>query len=352
MDDAPAPASTRARAGKARAPLALSMGDPCGIGPELALMAWRDRRPGGAPFFVLADPGHMARLAEALAFDVPVEACAPDEARAVFARALPIVPLRARIDGRPGAPTLGDAQGAIEAIERGAELVHAGAAGALVTNPISKDSLYKAGFRHPGHTEFLGELAQRHWGVASLPVMMLWSPLLAVVPVTIHVSLRQALAELTRDKIVETGLIAAGDLKRRFGVAAPRLAIAGLNPHAGENGAMGTEERDYIAAAVEDLRRAGVDARGPLPPDTMFHAEARARYDAAICMYHDQALIPIKTLAFDSAVNVTLGLPFVRTSPDHGTAYDIAGKGVASPASLVAALDLATRLTRAKAGAS
>jgi len=315
-------------------------------------MAWRDRKPDDQPFFVLADPDHMARLAKALAFDAPIQSCAAGESLQIFRRALPIVPLRTRIDGKPGAPTLADAKGAIEAIERGAELTHAGAAAALVTNPISKDSLYKAGFKHPGHTEFLGELSMRFWGADVLPVMMLWSPLLAVVPVTIHVSLRQSLQDLTREKIVATARIAAHDLKARFGLAAPRLAIAGLNPHAGENGAMGTEERDFIAAAVDDLRREGIDARGPLPPDTMFHSEARARYDAAICMYHDQALIPIKTLAFDSAVNVTLGLPFVRTSPDHGTAYDIAGKGVASPASLIAALQLATRLAGAKAGAS
>jgi 4-hydroxythreonine-4-phosphate dehydrogenase len=333
------------------APLAISQGDPSGIGPEIALMAWLRRRPDDTPFFVLGDPDHLHRLAGSLGLAVPVESCSPETAADTFGRALPVVGLTRPVDGRPGQPSADDAAATIEAIERGTGYVHDGRASAIVTNPISKDVLYRAGFRHPGHTEFLGELTQRFWGVEATPVMMLWSPVLAVVPVTIHISIARVLSELTRELIVKTALVTAQDLRERFGIASPRLAISGLNPHAGENGAMGSEEKDFIRAAVDDLASRGIDARGPLPADTMFHAKARARYDAAICMYHDQALIPIKTLAFDSAVNTTLGLPFIRTSPDHGTAYDIAGKGIADPASLIASLDLATKLVRASGGA-
>ncbi len=204
--------------------------------------------------------------------------------------------------------------------------------------------LYRSGFAEPGHTEFLAKLATRATGNAVQPVMMLWSPELAVVPVTIHLPLARGARRARADLIVETGRIIARDLAARFGIARPRLAVAGLNPHAGEDGAMGEEDIAIVRPAVERLRAEGIAARGPLPADTLFHAAARASYDAALCMYHDQALIPIKTLAFDHAVNVTLGLPFVRTSPDHGTAFDIAGTGRADPASLIAALRLAARL--------
>jgi 4-hydroxythreonine-4-phosphate dehydrogenase len=218
-----------------------------------------------------------------------------------------------------------------------------------VTNPVAKAVLYRTGFAEPGHTEFLARLAQEATGRAAHPVMMLWSPELAVVPVTIHLPVREVPQRLTIELIAETGRIVAHDLRARFGIARPRLALAGLNPHAGEEGALGAEDAAVVAPAVERLRREGIDARGPLPADTMFHAAARRSYDAALAMYHDQALIPIKTLAFDHAVNVTLGLPFVRTSPDHGTAFDIAGTGRADPASLVAALRLAARLVAADA---
>ncbi|MDB5570352.1 MAG: 4-hydroxythreonine-4-phosphate dehydrogenase PdxA [Hyphomicrobiales bacterium] len=332
-------------------PLALSQGDPSGIGPEIALMAWMRRTPGDRPFFVLGDPDHLRRVAASIGLNAPVAAVGPQDAAGAFAAALPVVPLANKVDGRPGAPSPADAAATIEAIERGVSLVREGRAHALVTNPISKDNLYKAGFKHPGHTEFLGELALRDYGVEARPVMLLWSPQLAVVPATIHVALSRVLSDLTEDLLVETGRIVARDLASRFGIAQPRLAFAGLNPHAGENGSMGREDIDIIAPAVARLAAEGVLARGPLPADTMFHAAARARYDVAICMYHDQALIPIKTLAFDSAVNVTLGLPFIRTSPDHGTAYDIAGSGKADPASLIAALHLAARLANADAGA-
>jgi 4-hydroxythreonine-4-phosphate dehydrogenase len=221
--------------------------------------------------------------------------------------------------------------------------VIAGRAAAVVTNPIAKNVLYRAGFRHPGHTEFLAELASRS-GQPPQPVMLLWSPALAVVPVTIHLSVRDALARLSCELIVSTARIVVADLKRRFGIARPRLAISGLNPHAGEDGSLGVEEQTVIAPAIKILRGDGFDVRGPLPADTMFHDAARKTYDCAICMYHDQALIPVKTLAFDDAVNVTLGLPFIRTSPDHGTAFDIAGTGRANPSSLIAALRLAARM--------
>ena len=327
-----------------RAALAVTQGDPSGVGVEITLKAWARRGPDAAPFFLLADPDHVARVALSLGLPVPVKSVDPREAAAIFDTALPVVPLAARVRGVPGAPDAADAPATLEAIERAVSMARSGDAPAVVTNPVAKDVLYQAGFRHPGHTEWLGELAERLWNTGPLlPVMLLWSPLLAVAPVTVHVSLSRAIAELTTQKIVEVARITARDMRAKFGLASPRLAVAGLNPHAGESGSMGREDIEIVAPAVAILRAEGIDARGPLPPDTMFHAAARARYDVAICMYHDQALIPIKTLAFDSAVNTTLGLPFARTSPDHGTAFDIAGQGIANPASLVAALELAAR---------
>ena len=234
-------------------------------------------------------------------------------------------------------------------MERAVELAARGEASAVVTLPVSKEVLHKVGYPHPGQTEFMGELAGRLFGVAGRPVMLLWSPALAVVPTTIHVPLAGVPRLITQDLIVATARIVATDMTRRFGLAEPRIAVTGLNPHAGEGGDIGREEIEVIAPALERLRAEGLSITGPHPADTLFHAAARARYDVVLTMYHDQALIPIKTLAFDSAVNVTLGLPFVRTSPDHGTAFDIAGKGIADPASLVAALTLAGRLARADA---
>ena len=334
-------AGTRASDGLA---LALTRGDPSGIGPELALHAWLLTHAAAAqPFFIVADPDHLSRLSRDLGWDVPIEAVDPSDAAAVFGRALPVVASPHRVIGRPGRPDTIDAAGTIASIETCTALVRDGKAAAVVTNPIAKEVLYRAGFPHPGHTEFLGELAQRYFGVAVRPVMMLWSPELAVVPATIHVPLIEVPRLLTRTLLVETARIVAHDLVRRFGIATPRLVFAGLNPHAGEGGDIGREEIEIISPAIADLAP-DIDVSGPFPADTLFHAAARARYDACIAMYHDQALIPIKTLAFDSAVNVTLGLPFVRTSPDHGTAFDIAGKGRANPASLLAALDLAGRL--------
>lgn len=333
--------------------LALTQGDPSGIGPELAIMAHAAAQadPRLPPFILLADPDLIRRRARDIGTNVDVVVCEPESATAVFPRALPVLPLTARAAGAAGRPAADDAASTVESIERAVDLTYAGAVGGVVTNPIAKEVLYRAGFAHPGHTEFLGALAEARGADKARPVMMLWSEELAVVPVTIHISLADAPRRLTRELIVETARVVDLDLRRRFGLARPRLAVSGLNPHAGEGGTIGREEIETIAPAIADLVALGVDAKGPYPADTLFHAAARARYDAALCMTHDQALIPIKTLAFDHAVNVTLGLPFVRTSPDHGTAFDIAGKGVADPASLIAALKLAARLARADASA-
>src|SRR5947207_2446721 len=329
-----------------RRPLALTLGEPAGIGPDITLAAWQRRDELHLPpFYLLADPACLARRAERLGLDVPVRVVEPDGALAAFAAALPVVALSEQVTAQPGEPDQSSAPAAIASIRRAVADVFAGRAHAVVTNPIAKAVLYRTGFAEPGHTEYLAKLSQEHIGRAAHPVMMLWSPELAVVPVTIHLPVRDVPRQLTTALIVDTGRIVARDLRERFGIACPRLALAGLNPHAGEEGTLGDEDRSVVAPAVEQLRAEGIDARGPLPADTMFHAAAQRTYDAALAMYHDQALIPIKTLAFAHAVNVTLGLPFVRTSPDHGTAFDIAGTGRASPASLIAALRLAARLT-------
>jgi 4-hydroxythreonine-4-phosphate dehydrogenase len=333
-------------------PLALTFGEPAGIGPDITLAAWEKRDVFALPpFYLLADPDFLAQRARHLGLDTPIRVVEPGEAIDAFATALPVVALSERVTAEPGHPDQSSGPAAIASIRRAVADVFAGRAHAVVTNPVAKAVLYRTGFAEPGHTEYLAKLSAE-LGRPAQPVMMLWSPELAVVPVTIHLPVRDVPNRLTRELIVETGRIVARDLKNRFGIASPRLALAGLNPHAGEDGALGAEDGAIVAPAVEQLRREGIDARGPLPADTMFHAAARHTYDAALAMYHDQALIPIKTLAFDHAVNVTLGLPFVRTSPDHGTAFDIAGTGKASPASLVAALKLAARLVSADAMAS
>jgi len=330
------------------APLALTLGEPAGIGPDIALIAWRRRVALDLPpFYLLADPQCLARRARLLGIDVPIELATPATAATVFARALPVVALGMAATAEPGKPDATSAPAAIASIDRAFDDVHAGLAGAMVTNPVAKSVLYKAGFKDPGHTEYLARLSFERTGNPAWPVMMLWSPEVAVVPVTIHVPLHEVPQRLTRDLIVETGQVVARDLIDRFGIAKPRLAVAGLNPHAGEDGTLGKEDAAVIAPAIERLKAEGIDARGPLSADTMFHDAARKTYDVALCMYHDQALIPIKTLAFDHGVNTTLGLPFVRTSPDHGTAFDIASTGKANPSSLVAALKLAARLSTA-----
>ena len=327
-------------------PLALTLGEPAGIGPDITFAAWRRRAEFGlAPFYLLADPAFVARRAERIAPDVTIAVVEPQAAGAAFETALPVVDIGVTVSAEPGHPDRSSAPAALTAIRRAVADVSTGVASAIVTNPIAKNVLYRSGFAEPGHTEYLGKLVEEATGVTVRPVMMLWSPELAVVPVTIHLALKDVVARLTTDLIVETGRIVARDLRDRFDIARPRLAIAGLNPHAGEDGALGDEDQTVVRPAVERLRSEGINARGPLPADSLFHEAARASYDVALAMYHDQALIPIKTLAFDHAVNVTLGLPFVRTSPDHGTAFDIAGTGRADPASLIAALQLAARLS-------
>jgi 4-hydroxythreonine-4-phosphate dehydrogenase len=330
-------------------PLALTMGEPAGIGGEIALQAWLRRGEGVPAFYVIDDPGRLAALAGRLGWRVPLHTLAgPREvahdanhdAGAIFAEALPVLPVGGAPRAAPGRPDPSDAPLVIGAIDAAVAQVRSGQAAAVVTNPINKDALYRAGFRHPGHTEYLAELA----GTGASAVMMLACPQLRVVPVTIHLALRQAVEQLSGAAIVHAGRVTNEALIRDFGIAAPVLAVAGLNPHAGEAGALGREDIDIIAPAIAELRAAGIDARGPLAADTMFHAAARRGYDAALCMYHDQALIPVKTIDFDGAVNVTLGLPFIRTSPDHGTAFDIAGRGIARPDSLIAALRLAAQM--------
>ncbi|NYT34243.1 MULTISPECIES: 4-hydroxythreonine-4-phosphate dehydrogenase PdxA [Rhizobium] len=329
-------------------PLALSQGDPAGIGPDITLMAWLRRRELGLPpFFLIGDPDVLALRARQLNLTVSIrETDEAGKAAGMFADALPVMTIPAGIEVVAGEPHAATAKGTIASIEKAVSLVIDGEALAVVTNPIAKAVLYEAGFRFPGHTEFLADLAVRATGRPVTPVMMLSGPKLRAIPVTIHIPVRDVPQALTGDLITETCRIAHEDLRQRFGIEAPRLAVAGLNPHAGEGGAIGTEDEDVIRPAIERLRDEGIDAIGPLPADTMFHDEARARYDVAVCMYHDQALIPAKALGFDDSVNVTLGLPFVRTSPDHGTAFGIAGKGLAREHSLVAALKLAAQLGR------
>jgi len=326
-------------------PLALTLGEPAGIGPDLALTVWQRRAEFDIPpFYIIAEPDFLGRRADKLGLSIPIERASAANAAAIFPSALPVAALGLSISASPGKPDASSAPVAIAAIRRAVADVMAGSAAAVVTNPVAKNVLYNSGFAEPGHTEFLARLVQEASGKVLRPVMMLWSPQLAVVPVTIHLPLQEIFKHLSVELVVETGRIVARDLRSRFGLRRPRLAIAGLNPHAGEAGMLGDEDRAIVAPAVAALVGGGIDARGPLPADSMFHQAARASYDAALCMYHDQALIPIKTLAFDHAVNVTLGLPFVRTSPDHGTAFDIAGTGSADPTSLIAALRLAARL--------
>jgi 4-hydroxythreonine-4-phosphate dehydrogenase len=328
-----------------RPSLVLTVGEPAGIGPELTLLAWKRRAEFALPpFYVVADPDFLAGLAQRLQLPVPIVRVSPAAATSAFAHALPVVDLGLPITAAPGRPDANSGPAAIASIRAAVADVLAKRALAVVTNPIAKTVLYRSGFAEPGHTEYLAKLTEEATGVPVQAVMMLWSPDLAVVPVTIHLPLREVPDRLTIDLIVNTGRISAQGLRDRFGIGRPRLAVAGLNPHAGEAGALGEEDRSIVAPAVERLRAEGIEARGPMGADTLFHRVARATYDAALCMYHDQALIPIKTLAFDHAVNVTLGLPFVRTSPDHGTAFDIAGSGRADPSSLAAALRLAGRL--------
>lgn len=323
----------------AELPLALTCGEPAGIGPEIAAKAW-ERLGARLPFFWIGDPRHLPAGVPA------AEIGEPSDAMAVSARALPVLPHAFPVPASPGRPAPENAAHVIEVIAQGVKLVMTGQAAALCTAPIHKKALKDgAGFAFPGHTEYLAHLAH-----VDRVVMMLACEGLRVVPVTIHIPLAEVPAALTPALLRDTIRITHAALITDFGLASPRLAVAGLNPHAGEGGAMGQEELTVIAPVLEDLRAEGISISGPLSADTMFHPAARARYDAAIAMYHDQALIPIKTIDFAGGVNVTLGLPFIRTSPDHGTAFDIAGQGIADPASLIAALEMAQDMARARAG--
>lgn len=324
------------------APLALTMGEPGGVGPEITLAAWSALRNEACSFFVLADPALFRSNAARIKIIQT-----PADASGAFNTALPVIPLENNVRSAPGAAESQNAPAVLESIKKAVSFALSEQASAVVTNPIQKSSLIESGFKFHGHTEFLADLTKdtaMPSGRARGPVMMIAGPQLKTVPVTIHQSVKKAVAALTTELIVNACTVVAESLAHDFSMKAPRLAVSGLNPHAGEGGALGAEDDEIIAPAIEALKNAGIDARGPLPADTMFHQEARARYDAAICMLHDQALIPAKTLAFHEAVNVTLGLPIIRTSPDHGTALDIAGKGVARADSLIAAIRLAAQM--------
>jgi 4-hydroxythreonine-4-phosphate dehydrogenase len=336
--------------GLAAAPLALTLGDPAGIGPDVTLLAYAARSHEEIPPFVLiGGETVLAERAETLGLDTPIaKVSSPADAVDVFPDALPVLPLGDMGPVMAGLPNAAATGIVTRSIETAVALVQAGKARAVVTNPIYKSNLYQAGFKFPGHTEYLAAIASGE-GPPLQPVMMLVAGPFKVVPTTIHIPLKDVERTLTKDLLLETIKITDRDLRRFFGYDRPRLAISGLNPHAGEDGGLGREEIEIIAPAIEAARASGIEATGPYPADTLFHEAARERYDAAICMYHDQALVPFKTLAFEEGVNVTLGLPFIRTSPDHGTAFDIAGTGRASPRSLIEALRLASAMSETAA---
>ena len=316
-------------------PLAVALGDPAGIGAEVIAKSWERRHAEALPPFFAV--GHLASLAAVWRGPVSVVS-GPDEAARAFDSALPLIAVDGGGGVTPGTPTLEGARSALDALELAVGLTRSGAASALVTGPVSKSQLYAIGFVHPGQTEFVAERC----GIAAEKVaMMLVGPTLRTIPLTTHIALRQVPDVLSIELIVAKARVAARGLQRQFGIASPRIAVAGLNPHAGEDGALGREDIDIIAPAVARLQEEGIDATGPYAPDVMFHERARRDYDVALCMYHDQALIPLKTLHFDEGVNMTLGLPIVRTSPDHGTAFGIAGRNIANPGATVAALKTA-----------
>lgn len=329
------------------APIAITMGEPAGIGGDIVLKAWAARKTIALPDFFLIDaPGRLRALANRLGMSLQIaEISDPAEAHEVFATALPVLPIEQKGDlaapVTPGVIEPENAASVIGAIEKAVALTFEGKAAGLVTNPIQKSALYDAGFSHPGHTEFLGHLCEKKTGVKAEPVMMLAIDGLRTVPVTVHTPLANVPAELTQERIEAVARITVKALGQDFAMGGPRLAIAGLNPHAGESGALGNEERDIILPAIEALKAEGLNVTGPHSVDTLFHSQARMHYDAVLAMYHDQALIPIKTLDFDGGVNITLGLPIIRTSPDHGSALDLAGTGRASAKSLINAIHMA-----------
>ena len=330
-------------------PLALTLGDPAGIGPEIVVKAWRALRLEPVPFFVVGDAQAVASAPTANTSAVRTIS-APEEAATVFADAIPVLNLPLRAPVVAGQPTPAAAGAIVQWIETAVGLALSGAVSGVVTAPIAKATLYAAGFKFPGHTEFLGELtAAASFDGARGPIMMLTAGDLRATLVTVHEPLAKVAGKLSIEAIVNAGLVTAQAMRRDFGIASPRIAVAGLNPHAGESGTIGQEEAKIVAPAVRALCDLGVDAKGPYPADTLFPAEVRATYDAVVCLYHDQALIPVKMLDFWGGVNVTLGLPIVRTSPDHGTAFDIAGRGLARPDSLIAAVRLAGEIAKRRA---
>ena len=326
-------------------PLAITMGEPAGIGPDLAMRLYAARQHLGLPPFILY--GHLDFLkarAARLGLNITFAPSDPEGAASIFSSALPVAHVDGLVPDKPGEPTALSGKVVIEAIARAVEATLTGSTRGIVTAPIHKAVLYTAGFKHPGHTEYLAALCDTGNG-APMPIMMLAHEELRVIPATIHVPLRDVPGLLTYELLVNTGRIAAQSLRTRFGIAEPRIGFAGINPHAGEGGAIGREDFDVVAPAVAQLVFEGIAAEGPMPADTLFYPPHWRRFDAVIGMYHDQALIPIKTVAFDEAINVTLGLPIVRTSPDHGTAFDLAGTGKGSTASFLAAIRLADKLT-------
>ncbi len=330
-------------------PLALTLGDPAGVGPEIIVKAWRALQSSGPQFFVVGDAQSLASAPTATA-GIMRRISSPDEVASVFAEAIPVLDLPLKALVVAGQPSKASAAAIIRWIETAVGLALSGTVSGVVTAPIAKAPLYEAGFQFPGHTEFLGDLtAIAGFEGARGPVMMLTAADLRVALVTVHEPIARVSSQLSIEAIVKTGLVTAEALTRDFGIPKPRLAVAGLNPHAGEGGSIGREEIDIIEPAVRALHDLGIDARGPLPADTLFHTEARAASDAVVCLYHDQALIPVKMLDFWGGVNVTLGLPIVRTSPDHGTAFDIAGRGIARADSLIAAIRLAAEIAARRA---
>jgi 4-hydroxythreonine-4-phosphate dehydrogenase len=327
--------------------IALTSGEPAGIAPEITAAAWDySRRRHGMPFFLIGDAAYLTQRARQAGLPLElIEIAEPEEAAKHFRSALPVLNRPYGKEPRPGEPDKASAAAAKASIEEAVQLAIDQRVSAIVTNPIQKETFYAAGFRHQGHTDFLAHLA-RERGLAAEPVMMLTAKNLRTVPVTVHIPLKQVFDELTSAAIMAQARVVAKELRRYFGIKEPRLGITGLNPHAGEGGNMGTEEQSIISPAIEQLQREGLHVAGPLPADTAFHEDARARYDAVLCMYHDQALIPVKTLDFHGGVNVTLGLPFIRTSPDHGTALELAGTDKANPRSLVSAIALASKMAR------
>ncbi|MBX9861291.1 MAG: 4-hydroxythreonine-4-phosphate dehydrogenase PdxA [Hyphomicrobium sp.] len=335
-------------------PLALTMGDPAGIGLDISLAAWLARDAHAlAPFAFFGDPEALGARAAALGLDVPVAVVGdPREAQEAFATRFPVCAIACAAPVAAGTPDARNARAVVDAIDSAVLAVRDGRARAVVTNPISKAVLMTDGFSHPGHTEYLGALAAAHFGMAAPnPVMLLASEELRVVPLTVHIPLARVAGAISTEAIIATAKILHASLQSDFGFVRPRIAVTGLNPHAGEDGRLGSEDQALIAPAIAALVRDGLDVTGPYPADTLFHAAARATYDAVLAMYHDQALIPIKTLAFDRGVNVTIGLPFVRSSPDHGTAFSLAGTGGAQATSLIEALKMADAIARKRFGA-